>query len=98
LPSSFKRPLVILWIVLLASVMWGELLPSDSAPIVLLSATDMGDKLLHYIAYAVLVLMPAVVFGRRGVVFSAVGTELLGIVLELLQQLVPGRTCEPADV
>lgn len=58
----------------------------------------LSDKIEHAVAYAIVALFGALGFARprqqAAVVVILVG---LGGVLELLQLLVPGRMCDPAD-
>jgi len=58
----------------------------------------LSDKIEHAVAYAIVALFGALGFARprqqAAIVVILVG---LGGVLELLQLLVPGRMCDPAD-
>jgi hypothetical protein len=53
----------ILWLLALAVVVTGELLPGYSAPMRWVGATHVNDKMLHFAAYTLLAFIP--VFGFK---------------------------------
>ena len=83
---------------LLTCVVIGELLPGDSKPITALSTANVNDKVLHFGAYAVLALVPAIGFHRDAALRFMIVTEVVGLGLEGLQILVPQRSCDAADI
>jgi VanZ family protein len=76
----------------------GELLPGSSAPVRLLSDLALGDKVIHFCAYAVLALLPAVGLRFSMAVVCVVVTELVGVALEFAQTVVSGRSCDIHDI
>jgi VanZ family protein len=87
-----------LWIGLLVLVIIGELVPGDSAPMILLSRTYVSDKLVHFTAYTVLALVPALGLRLRSAIPCLITTQLVGISLELAQILVPYRSWDFYDI
>ncbi len=84
-----------LWILLLATVVALSLLPAGFPGLRAVAALPAGDKLLHFLAYAILAgILPWVESRSAAACTGLVGLSLL---LELLQQLVPGRSCDPLD-
>jgi VanZ family protein len=81
-------------VLLVAAVIFASLLPGDSGP-------DLGDldKSGHFLAYAVLATWFGGLFARRWYWGVAIGLALLGIGLEVLQDLVArNRTGDANDV
>ena len=81
-------------VLLLAAVIVASLLPGDAGP-------DVGnlDKLGHFLAYAALALWFGGLFARRWYWGVALGLALLGIGLEVLQEILArSRTGDPNDV
>ena len=87
-----------LWLTAVAIVAVGELLPADSAPIRVLGSVGFSDKALHFCAYVALAAIPAVSFYPLTGVLLALSMILLGVALEFVQKLVPGRGFEVADM
>ena len=86
------------WFAALAATVMGEILPGNSVPMRWVGATHIGDKALHFTAYALLAFIP--VFGyriRRGIAVAA-SMVVLGVVLEFAQRLIPFRSFEVADM
>ena len=78
-------------------VIAGSLLPGGSAALHAISLLHVNDKAQHFLAYAVLAWFAAWMESRPtawGVCLRLAG---LGVLLELLQLLVPGRSCDLAD-
>lgn len=97
---KWYRPEIVLgvWAVLLLIVAGGELLPGSSAPVMLLSQFALGDKMIHFIAYAVVASVPVLGLPLRLAVACVVTTELMGGVLEFAQRFVSGRSCDLNDI
>jgi VanZ family protein len=93
-----KNILRALWLVAVMMVVVGSLLPADSASIEALDRLGISDKIEHFLAYFVLVLLPAIHERRRFVAGCALGAVALGIALEFVQLYSPGRTFEIADM
>ena len=99
LPSVYRsRTVLLLWAGLLLLVGAGEVLPWNSLPMELLSGSHLSDKVMHFSAYAVLALVPAVGFQFSAALPCLIATELVGVGLEFSQLLVPGRSCDVYDV
>ena len=54
--------------------------------------------MIHYWAYTALAGIPMFGFAYLNGILCALSTVLLGIALEFLQRLVPGRSFETADI
>jgi len=81
-------------VLLVTAVMVVSLVPGESGP-----AIGNLDKLGHFLAYAVLALWFGGLLARRWYWGMAIGLALLGIGLEVLQDLVAlNRTGDPNDV
>ena len=87
-----------LWIVTLALVVSGELLPGTSPPMRWVGSTGISDKVLHYGAYTLLGGIPILGFAQARGVLWALAVIPLGIVLEFVQKVVPGRSFELGDI
>lgn len=91
-----RRILFAFWIVDLCFVVAGSLLPGEV--LMRLSPDSMSDKSIHFASYAVLAAPPVIlVAGRLRVVATAVLMTLLGLVLEVAQRMVPGRSFDLGD-
>ena len=71
-----------------------SLLPAEELP-----SLGLWDKLEHAVAYAVVAALGGLAWAGRTRAWAAIGVSLvlLGVVLEILQSMVPGRTSDPAD-
>jgi VanZ family protein len=81
-------------VALVVAVIVASLVPGDTGP-------NVGnlDKLGHFLAYAALATWFGGLFERRWYWGVAIGLALLGIGLEVLQELVArNRTADPNDV
>ncbi len=83
-----------LWFLAVLIVIIGSLLPGGSAPLHALSLLHVSDKVQHFLAYAALACLPAWMASRPPALRLGCGLLALGILLELLQSLIPGRTCD----
>jgi VanZ family protein len=97
-PAASPLLILITWTVLLVIVAVGELLPANTAPMRTLSALNVNDKILHIGAYAMVALVPAARLRWVLALFCLGTTGCIGLVLEFLQQVVPGRSFDPKDV
>ncbi len=93
-PALFQ----VLWIVAMAAVIIGELLPGNSAAMRLVAATHINDKTLHFTAYTLLAFIPVFGFKMGRGIPLALSMILLGVALEFAQRLVPSRSFEVADM
>jgi|RhiMethySRZTD1v2_1073278.scaffolds.fasta_scaffold740368_2 VanZ family protein len=93
-----RTVLRVLWLLLLVFVVIGSLLPGDSAPLLLLGKFQLNDKVLHFLAYAGLTLLPAT-HENRATLLTLLGLVLvLGVLLEFGQYYVSERFFEIPDM
>jgi len=88
----------ILWMVLMTLVVAGELIPGTSPPMRWVSSTGISDRLLHCGAYTLLAGIPVLGFAQARGVLWALALMPVGVVLEFLQNVVPGRSFELGDI
>jgi VanZ family protein len=93
-----RRRLRILWSLAVALVIVGSLLPGTSFAMQSLGHLGIGDKLLHFAAYALLGFLPALHERWPALTASLLGVILLGVLLEFAQRFSAGRSFEPADM
>lgn len=86
-----------LWVIAILLVVGGSLLPGNSTEMRAVSALHVNDKLLHFLAYAVLACLAAWIESRPAALVACLGLVALGILMEFLQIAVPGRSCELLD-
>jgi VanZ family protein len=91
--ESAKWPLRIAFIGAVGAIAVLSLLPQSEVP-----QLGVGDKTLHFCAYAGLALLGGIGFGgpRRALLITIMLIGL-GVLLEALQQFSPGRAPEAAD-
>jgi VanZ family protein len=89
---------LLLWLLAMAVVITGELLPGSSPVMRWIGSNHINDKLLHFVAYTGLAVIPVFGFRVRAGLAAAASMILLGVALEFLQRLVPGRSFEVADM
>lgn len=87
-----------MWLVTVACVVVGSLLPSTSPPIRVLDELKLNDKMLHFAAYLMLMLLPALHETRLVTGLLALAVASLGLVLEYGQGHVIGRSFELGDL
>lgn len=94
--KPFKRPALWagLWVLAIAGVVTGSLLPSSDLP-----SVNVNDKVEHFVAYALLSAGAVQLFARRlSWAFVCVLLVLMGIGLEYLQaQMALGRMLDRND-
>jgi VanZ family protein len=86
------------WAALVVLVVIGSLLPAASAPMQMIAALHINDKVEHVVAYLSLAFLPALHERRRRLAYIAVGLVALGVLLEFGQLWSPGRTFEIGDM
>jgi VanZ family protein len=86
-----------LWVLMIAAVVTGSLVPSDELPRMLFPG---ADKLQHMAGYATLSGFAVMLFAnRRGRGAAAVGLVLLGVLIEGAQSaLTTSRQADPVDM
>jgi VanZ family protein len=85
----------ITWFAMIGAVCVGSLLPAKSP--VLKIAAHMNDKVEHGLAYFLLAGIPLFAGYRNTLLRVASGLVFLGLLLEVLQNYSPGRSCDFAD-
>lgn len=85
------------WLLVIAAVSAGELLPGSSAPLRWVSYTRINDKVQHFSAYFLLGGIPAFGFERRSGILAALSMIAFGVALEFLQRVV-GRDFDVWDM
>ena len=93
-PFHYPRAWMVLWILAIAIVVAGELLPGKDLP-----SLSMSDKSEHFIAYALLSATAVQLFARRlSWAFVCLLLVLMGIALEFLQGAMGlGRSMDRYD-
>jgi VanZ family protein len=87
-----------LWLAAMAAVVIGSLSPADSSLMRAVAQVHIQDKVLHFGAYVFLASFPVLGMRRKLEAFVAAGSMvLLGLLLEIAQHFVPGRSPEVAD-
>jgi VanZ family protein len=87
----------IVWTSLLIVVVIGSLLPGDSTVMKELDSLAINDKIEHFLAYAGLALVPTLHETMAKLKGFLAFAAIMGVLLELGQLLVPGRTCDVYD-
>lgn len=87
-----------LWTAAIGAVVVGSLSPGNSSLMVAVGRLRVGDKVLHFTAYLLLAILQVIGF-RRGtsIVWAVAASVSLGLLLEIIQNFVPGRSPEVAD-
>jgi VanZ family protein len=95
---ALRLLLRLIWAALLVLVVIGSLLPAASAPMRMIAALHVNDKVQHIVAYLSLAFLPALHERRRRLAYTAVGLVALGVLLEFGQLWSPGRSFEIGDM
>lgn len=99
-PHPFARLLFGGWLLAIFAVTVGSLLPADVITFMPGGgALSVNDKATHFLAYTLLAVLPIVSVERLVIAMALAGAMApLGIAIEFLQLLVPGRSCEVGDM
>jgi len=82
----------------MGAVVLGSLSPANSLLMRAVASTHIQDKILHFVAYVFLAIFPVLVNHRKEEALGgAASLILLGLLLEITQRFVPGRSPEVAD-
>ena len=93
------RAVLILWALAVAFVVVGSLLPGPVLTRIHFSAVAPNDKVVHFVGYTVLALFPVAFLELLGMGLALAASMVpMGILLEFLQKLVPGRSFEIGDM
>jgi VanZ family protein len=95
--SRAKFLLRTLWLAAVAAVVILSLLPPALIPLAR-RALDLGDKALHFLAYAALAAVPAAHEKTRVLAGCLAALVCLGVAVELVQRLSLYRSFELLDV
>lgn len=87
----------ILWLSAMGVVIVGSVLPASDPALRLLARFRVSDKLLHFTAYLVLALLPALHESRRALAAVSALLCAMSVSLEFVQLDVAGRAFEAAD-
>lgn len=88
-----------LWAVAIATVVIGSLLPSATLTRLHYNAIAPNDKIVHFMGYTVLAVMPVAFLELVGMGIALAASMIpMGVLLEFLQRLVPGRSFEIGDM
>jgi VanZ family protein len=93
-----RKPLRVIWVAVILAVIVGSLLPGNSLPLRVLQDFNIRDKILHFMAYATLSLLPALHERLETVIVASLGAVALGILLEFGQLYSIDRSFEIADM
>jgi VanZ family protein len=94
-----SRTALLLWSVAVTAVIVGSLLPASTLNGMHYDSLAPNDKVVHFLGYAMLALIPIALLEllSLGLVLAA-SMIPMGICLEFLQRLVPGRSFEVGDL
>jgi len=87
-----------LWGTAILTVVIGELLPGRSPLLAWVASFGFSDKIEHFPAYFLLAALPVLGFETRKGVLAALSMILVGVLLDLAQKFIPGRTFDFADI
>jgi hypothetical protein len=86
------------WLAAICAVIIGSLSTGNSSLMRAVGALGISDKVLHFAAYVLLAVLP--VLGIKGNIRALAGAGsmvLVGLLLEVAQNFIPGRSPEVAD-
>jgi VanZ family protein len=93
------RTVLALWVAAVLLVVIGSLLPAATLMRLHYDSIAPNDKIVHFMGYTVLAVVPVALLELLGVGVALAASMIpMGILLEFLQRLVPGRTYEVADM
>lgn len=93
--SKWSRSILLLWGISICIVIYYSLIPQVEFPINFWNA----DKVYHCAAYGWLAVLPMIGFAiRRLAVSAALFMIILGVLLEIGQYYIPGRTFSLLDI
>lgn len=93
--SKWSRSILFLWGISICAVIYYSLMPTVEFPVDFWNA----DKLYHCAAYGWLAVLPIIGLSMRRLALSAaLSMIVLGILLEIGQYYIPGRTFSLLDI
>ena len=94
-----QRLLQCLWLLSILLVVTGSLLPAASPAMRAVEQLPLSHQLMHFCAYTSAALMALLALRRTPIAMgAALALILLGVALEFVQKLVPGRGFEIRDM
>lgn len=91
--------ILLLWFSGVCAIIIGSLLPGTTVSHLQLPFFYLNDKFLHFSGYLLVAALPAFTLKRRRLALAcALGLIPLGVCLEFLQRLIPGRSFELGDM
>lgn len=97
--TGARRLLLLIWVVSLAVVIVGSLIPGAVLTKIDPLETYLNDKGEHFLAYLALAFLPPLTFANRLFAWAvSVGMLAVGIGLEFAQRLTPDRQFDYADM
>jgi VanZ family protein len=92
---KWSRAVLLIWAISICAVSYYSLIPQVTLPIDFWNA----DKAYHCTAYGWLAVLPMIGFAIRRVALpAAMSMMILGVLLEIGQRYVPGRTFSLLDI
>lgn len=93
------RIVLIVWLIAVAAVVTGSLLPAATLSRLRYDVVAPNDKIVHFMGYTVLAVLPTAFFELLGMGLALAASMIpMGVLLEFLQRLVPGRSFELGDM
>ena len=87
------------WLIAVALVVIGSLLPASTLVRLNYNAIAPNDKIVHFMGYTVLAVLPTAFFELLGMGLALAASMIpMGVLIEFLQRLVPGRSFELGDM
>lgn len=97
--SPYRTSVLVVWLLLIAFVTAGSLLPAGSPLLSVIQQLRLSDLALHFFAYVALSVLPVIGFTcRRTGILLGMSMFLLGLLLEACQGLATGRAFELLDL
>lgn len=97
--SARNAVFLLLWVAGVFAIITGSLLPGTTVSLLETASMHFNDKALHFCGYLLVATLPNFALKRRSVALAcALGLIPMGICLEFLQRLVPGRSFELVDM
>jgi VanZ family protein len=94
-----SRTALLLWSLAVTVVVTGSLLPATALHQVHYDGLPFNDKVVHFCGYTMLALIPVALLELLSIGLALAASMIpMGICLEFLQRLVPGRSFEIADM
>jgi VanZ family protein len=94
-----NRFFLMVWLIAVALVVIGSLLPASTLVRLNYNAIAPNDKIIHFMGYTVLAVLPVACLELLGIGLALAASMIpMGVLLEFLQRLVPGRSFEPGDM